>query len=336
MQRVPRYFASLITLCVLTASVIAQTPPSVGGGILIFGRVYLPDGKPASRVKVFLETSTGMLRDTVCDDNGNYDFRSVTAGRYRLKATNPDAPEQFSDPAESDSTRSFANRVQIHVYLRLPLENKKERINAGVIHANEAAIPKSARKAFEQGVKSRQENRPQQAIAQFNQALEIYPRYFQALTERGTLLMEQKQLVQAKADFEQALQINEKYAAALRGLGYCELQEQQFGPAVSHLERAFALEPNVPLTLLLLGYGNLSLGHYEAAKQCLYEALRQDAVGTSRAHVYLGEIFAHEKNFKAAADEVRAYLKIKPEAADAAQLQKLESEWRKNADRLPQ
>ncbi len=309
----------------------AQLPPSGGGGFLIFGRVHLPDGKPAPKARVYIEASTGMTREAICDDSGNYEIRGMTAGRYRVKATNPTAPDQFSDPAESDSTRSYSNRVQINVYLRLPLAEPKQNLNPGTINADDAAIPKAARKAYEQGLKLQKEKQPQQALAQFNQALELHPNYFQALVERGELLMQHNKLAEAEADFARALKLNGKSASAWRGIGYCQLQQKNFVAAVTNLENAFVLEPNVPLTLLLLGYGNLSLNRYEPAKQCLQEALRLDATSAARAHVYLGEIFAHEQKFKEAAEELGRYLKLKPDAADAKQLKELETQWRGKA-----
>ena len=215
------------------------------------------------------------------------------------------------------------------MYLRLPLN--KANLNPGTINADDAAVPKPARKAYEQAVKLQKEKHPQEALAQFNQALELYPNYFQALTERGDLLMQQNKMAEAEADFTRALQLNAKYAPAWRSIGYCQLQQKKFAAAVTNLENAFALEPNVPLTLLLLGYGNLSLNRYEEAKQCLQEALRIDAGSATRAHVYLGEIFAHEQKFKDAADAIGRYLKLKPDAADAKQLKELEVHWRSKA-----
>jgi tetratricopeptide (TPR) repeat protein len=199
-----------------------------------------------------------------------------------------------------------------------------------VVSAAEAAqnIPKAARKAFEQGLKLQKENQADKALAQFNEAIKLYPDYFQALTERANLLMTRNQLQEASTDFERSIGLNPKYAPALRGLGYCQLQQKQFAAAVANLERAYALAPNVALTLMLLGYGNLSLGHYEPAKQCLQEALRLDAASAARAYVYLGEIYAHEQNFKEAADSVQRYLQLKPQAADAAHLKQLEAQWR--------
>ncbi|HZS08883.1 MAG TPA: tetratricopeptide repeat protein [Blastocatellia bacterium] len=304
-----------------------------GGGFTVFGRVSLPDGKPAARVKVVLEGPRGMARDTITDDQGNYEIRGMTAGKYRVTATNPNAPEQYSDPAESDSNRAYSNRVQINIYLRLPVQGDKTNLNPGTVNAAEAAqnIPKPARKAYEQGIKLQKENRAEQALAQFNQAIELYPEYFQALTDRANLLMQQNKLVEAETDFERALRLNSKYPPALRGIGYCQIQQKKFPAALGNLEKAYSLEPNVPLTLLLLGYTNLSLERYEEAKQCLQQALKLGPESAARAHVYLAEVFVREQKFKEAADEIRQYLKVKPDATDAQHLKELESQWRARA-----
>ena len=97
-----------------------------GGGFVVFGRVSLPDGKPARRVPVYIETGTGLKRDTLTNEEGNYEFRGLTSGRFRVWATNPDVPEQYTDPAQSDASRSYNNRLQIDVFLRLPLHKDKD------------------------------------------------------------------------------------------------------------------------------------------------------------------------------------------------------------------
>lgn len=248
------------------------------GGFVIFGRVNLPNGRPAStRVKVFIEGMNGLRRDALSDDQGNYEIRGISGGRYRIHATNPDAPDQYCDPIEADTNRAYSNRLQVDINLKLPLHKERKDANPGIVSVSETTqnVPKSARKAYEEALKLQKENRADQALARFNQAIEHYPEYFQALTERANLLMDRNQLTEAAADFERALRLNEKYVPALRGLGYCQIQQKQFEAAVSNLERAFVMEPKVPLTLLLLGYGNLSLGRHEPAKQCLEEACEE-------------------------------------------------------------
>ena len=323
-------WATIATIFFFLCSGLAATAEGQGGGITVFGKVSLPDGQPAARVWVKVEMSSGLKRDMLTDDFGRYEMRGLSAGRYQVSATNQDAPAQFSEPAASDSTRSFSNRVQIDVYLRLPMPHAAPPNKPGTISVAEAAqnIPKAARKAFEQGLKLQKENQVEKALSEFDQAIQTYPGYFQALTERGNLRMARNQFAEANADFTAALKANEKHTPALRGLGYCQLQQKQFAAAIANLERAYAAAPEVGLTLMLLGYANLSVERYEPARQCLQEALRLDAKGAARAHVYLGEILAHEQKFTEAADAVRAYLKLKPDAADAAQLKALEAQWR--------
>jgi tetratricopeptide (TPR) repeat protein len=326
---------ALISLALLfNGSSIAGNAFQQGGGFVIFGRVRLPDGHPAkARMKVYIEALNGLRRDVLSDDSGNYEIRGMSGGRYRVYAVNPDAPEQYCDPIEADTNRAYSNRLQVDINLKLPLLKEKKDANPGIVSVAEATqnVPKPALKAYEQGLKLQKENKGDQALTAFNQAIELYPEYFQALTERANLLMGRNQLNEAAADFELALRLNEKYVPALRGLGYCQIQQKQFETAVSNLERAFVMEPKVPLTLLLLGYANLSLGRNEPAKQCLEEALKLGPESAARAHVYLAEVFANEQKFKEAADSIRRYLTLKPDAADAASLRKMESDWRARA-----
>lgn len=327
-------FALISMSLLLGDSSIAGNTFRQGGGFVIFGRVRLPDGRPAkARMKVFIEALNGLRRDALSDDSGNYEFRGMSGGRYRVYAVNPDAPEQYCDPIEADTNRAYSNRLQVDINLKLPLHKEKKDANPGIISLSEATqnIPKPALKAYEQGLKLQKENKGDQALTAFNQAIDLYPEYFQALTERANLLMGRNQLNEAAADFERALRLNEKHVPALRGLGYCQIQQKQFEVAVSNLERAFVMEPKVPLTLLLLGYANLSLSRYEPAKQCLVEALKLGPESAARAHVYLAEVFAHEQKFKEAADSIRRYLALKPDAADADGLRKMESGWRARA-----
>jgi tetratricopeptide (TPR) repeat protein len=317
---------NLMAICFWLVTLVATVNSQ--GGITIFGRVFLPDGQPANRARVRVEMANGFNREVISQDDGRYEIRSVQAGRYQLFATNPEAPEQFSERAESDSTRSYAGRLQVDLYLRLPVPPETRNFNPGVVDVTLTSVPQVARKAYEEGVKLQKGNQPDKALVQFNQAIDAYPAFFQALTERANLRLARNEYAPATTDFQRALELNAKYAPAWRGLGYCQLQQKQFNQAVANLERAYAAEPTVGLTLMLLGYANLSLNRYEPAKQCLEEALRLDAKGAARAYVYLAEVLAHENKFKEAADHVKTYLKQHANAPDARQLKELEAQWR--------
>ena len=303
-----------------------------GAGFIIFGKVYTPDGRPAqSRIKIFAEGPQGMQRDTLSDDDGNYEIKNLNRGRYRLTAINPNDKEQYVDPIEADTNRSYSNRLQVDILLKYPLHNPdRMNVNPGVVNVDDAqaGVPKAARKAYDDGLKYQKANLADQALTSFTEAINLHPKYHQAITERSNLLLQRNQLDDAEAGFKSALTINVKYAPALRGLGACHLQQKRFKEALPYLENAFVLDPNQPLTLLLLGYANLSLDRYEEAKQCLQQALKLGPTVAGRAHVYLAEVHAHDKNFKEAADSIKTYLKLKPDASDATHLRELETQWR--------
>jgi tetratricopeptide (TPR) repeat protein len=331
-----RCFAQIcfaFVLCFVTNVAHAQLPPNGGGGFLIFGRVHLPDGKPAPKARVYIEASSGMTREAICDDSGNYEIRGMTSGRYRVKATNPAAPDQFSDPAESDSTRSYSNRVQINIYLRLPLAEQKENLKAGVVHAAEVAqnIPPAARKAYELGLKFQKENQADKALPQFQQAVDLYSGYFQALTARGNLLLQRNQILEAATDFDQALKLNARYAPALRGMGLCMLQTQHPAEAVELLTQSAEIEPGEALTHMFLGFALTGANQLPRAESSLRKALKLDAARAARAHAYLADLYARENKFAEAADELHQYLTAQPNAPDAAKLKAMEAEWRAKA-----
>lgn len=281
-------------------------------------------------MKVFLEGSNGIQRDILTDDDGNYEFRQLTRGRYRIYAINPGVPEQYCDPIEADTNRSYANRLQVDINLKVPLHKADANAKAGTVSVAEARqdIPRSARKAYDEGIKLQKANRTDEALAQFNDAIDLYPGYFQAVTERANLIMQRGSLADAEAGFLRALELNHEYAPALRGIGYCQIQQKKYAAAVSYLEKAFVLDPNEPLGLLLLGYANMSMGRYEEARQCLQQALRLGPQVATRAHVHLAEVHAKQQNFQEAADAIRTYLRLKPDASDAKQLKELETQWR--------
>jgi Flp pilus assembly protein TadD len=304
------------------------------GGLTLLGRVYLPDGQPASRAKVRVEVVNGFAREVLSDDQGNYEFRGVVAGRYRMMATHPDQPELVTEPAESDSTRSYANQLQIDLYFRLPPEGASRSIPPGTIDVRQmtgvAELPTATRKALQEARRHLEARDWEKARRQLDRVIRLTPTLVSAWVERGQVGIEQQRLEDAARDFAEARRIDPQVAAAHRGLGLCFLQRGQFEEAVGSLERAYALAPQDAPTLLLLGYGNLSLARVDLARQCLEEALRLDPRGALRAHVYLGQVKALAGDFAGAIASLRRYFDAQAvPPLDAARLRALEADWQR-------
>lgn len=297
----------------------------------IYGHVRLPDGSPASRVTVTIASQEGLNRQVFSDDMGRYEIRDLPRGRYFLRASNPAAPDQFTDPVEADTARSYGGRILVHIFLRKrPTPESSEEHRQAVISVAEAAqrIPKDAQKAFDRGLKYRSENKPERALESFSRAVDLYPGYFQAFAERGHLRIGLGQTPQAATDFAEALKLDARHEPALRGSGMCKFQQGKFAEAAAELEAAVAIDPSRAKSHLFLGLSDLALDRHDAARAALEQALSLDPTGSVRARVYLANLYLKENQLEKAAAELRAYLAAVPDAPDAAKLRALEEQLR--------
>ena len=307
------------------------TSPSQGG-FTVLGTVSLADGKPAPRVKVKLSSMRGLNVEVQTDDQGRYQFFNIPGGRYQLTAFNPVDPTYRSEATEADTSRTSGNRLIVHLSMRLPPEAKPA-AGPGVVSVAEATqrVPKEAKKAYEQGLKQKADKQLDRAIESFGRSVQLFPDYFQAFTGRGEAYVAQNRGAEAAADFERALQINGEYGPALRGAGYCRLEKQQFAEAAAYLDRAVMVGPDDVDAHLFLGIANLSLDRREPAGQALRRALKLDAERAVTARVYLADLYARERRYGEAAEELRLYLKARPNAPNAARLRATEAELRARA-----
>jgi tetratricopeptide (TPR) repeat protein len=298
------------------------------------GRVSLPDDRPATRARVKISNQTDITREAVTNDNGRFEFADLPPGVYYLSATSLADSALASEQVEADTTRTALSVLNINLFLREPGGAAVPQPSGPtVISLAEVGqkVPKDAQKAFRQGIKLKNERRLDDAGSEISRAIELYPEYFQALTERGDIYVQQRRLKDAAEDFARALKVNPRYASALRGAGYCKLEGGEFAEAVRYLEQSASLDPSNASTYLLAGIANLELGRRQAARDALQQALKIDPVRAVRAHIYLANLLAREGHYKEAADELHLYVEAAPSAPDAAEMSRVEERWRERA-----
>jgi tetratricopeptide (TPR) repeat protein len=310
-------------MTLLGAALFAQT---TGGAYVIYGRVSLPDGGAASRVQIDVSGPLGFKRTVMTDDTGQYVVNDVPRGRYSLAATNPDVPEQYSERADVELTRYSSQRVAVNLYLRsgTKVTSGKESASTGVSVAEASQhVPKAAQKEYEKGIKLGGNQQFDKALISFNRAVELFPEYFQAITQRGHLRVSMGQFAEAEKDFTSALELNPQYEPALRGMGICRIREGKYADALRDLEQAVTLEQRDSSAYLFLGFANVSLDRRAEARAALQRALALDAVGSARAHVHLANLDLRENRNQEAAAELETYLAQVPNAPDAEKLRAL-------------
>ncbi len=327
MNRFPS-FAALLALLVLGTGL-----PSALGQLTvytIYGQVQQPDGKPAGRVAVEITSSSGYARQVMTNDQGQYEVPGLAGGRYRLTATHPDDPTLVSDPVETDISRAPVPRVMVHLFLRSSADAPGKSKEGSVVSVPEMAqtAPKDAQKAYEKALEQKVKGDLTRASEEVAKALVLFPEYFQAMTLRGELLIRQGKTAEALADFSNALKINPDFGPALRGAGFCKLQQRKVAEAALDLERALRLNPLDSDAHLYYGIATLALDRKIEARQSLEQALHLAPDGAVSAHVYLANLEAAEGRFRAAADQLAAYLVLRPDAPNAGKLKLQETEWR--------
>jgi tetratricopeptide (TPR) repeat protein len=266
------------------------------------------------------------VRQVFSDAAGRYEIPDLPRGRYYLSAVNPADPEQYSESVEADVSRLSASRIAANIYLRssVKIELAKEGRSAGITVAEVSQrVPREAQKAMEKAVRLRANQKLAEALAMLNRAVEIYPDFFQAITERGHLRITMGRLAEARKDFAQALEINGNYAPALRGAGICEFAEGNHAMAIRDLRRTISEEPRDAIAHLFLGLANVGLNRSDAARAALQKALSLDPKNCVRAHVHLANLDLKENRHLEAAAELEAYLAAVPNAQDAERLRLL-------------
>src|SRR5215472_3944517 len=201
-------FACCLLLCIAFAASAQQGPmPKPPRLFTITGQVSLPNGMPASGVVVRLVTRAGIPREAFTTDAGRFEFGGMDEGGYTLTATSLSDPNLSSDTVVTDTTRTSTDNLTVNLILRD--NGSTERKTPGVIRADdvEQKIPKDARKAFMQGLKLKESKDYDRALTNLSHAIDLFPDYYQALSERGDILVMKRKIDEALADFASALKI---------------------------------------------------------------------------------------------------------------------------------
>ena len=329
--------AFLLTIfsCITCQAQISESRlPSPPRLATIYVQVSLPNGRPAGGAIVTLTPNSGVPRKGFTSDSGRLEFPGMPEGQYKLTATSTSNENLTSDIVEANPGRMAQGNLTVQLLLRDRSDYKRD-TKRGVIRVgeNEQKIPKEAHKAFQQGVKLKQEGERDKALVRFSKAIELFPEYFQAFSERGDLYVIQRKLTEAATDFAEALRIDPQYGPALRGSGYCKLEKKEFARAIDDFERSISAEPENANTYLLLGIAYLELDRREPARRALQKALSFSTQYVPRAHIHLANLYALEHQYQQAADEIRLYLDAEPAAPDAKEMREMETKWRARAAR---
>ncbi|HUI06133.1 MAG TPA: tetratricopeptide repeat protein [Verrucomicrobiae bacterium] len=166
------------------------------------------------------------------------------------------------------------------------------------------------------GIALQRAGKIQEAIANYQQALQVTPDDALTHYNLGTALAEAGQVPEAIAQYEQAVQIQPDFAYAHNNLGLALAKLGRTPEAIAQYEQALRYLPDVPETHNNLGNALFQTGKIDEAIRHYEEALRLNP-GYAEAHSNLGNALLSVGRIPDAIGHCQQALKINPDDAEA-------------------
>ena len=192
------------------------------------------------------------------------------------------------------------------------------------VSATTLNAPKAARKAFEKGQELLKKNKPADAREEFEKAVQIDQAYAAAWCELGKLQVEFGDADMARGSFRVALKSDPKFLSPYLELSMLALNEKKWQETADLTDQVLKLDAfDYPQAYLFNAAAKYNMQEVDAAQKSIVEADRLDTRHQfpEVAHLY-GAILQYKKDYQGAVLQYRAYLKMAPNADDAATVKK--------------
>ena len=165
-----------------------------------------------------------------------------------------------------------------------------------------------------------------QAIANYQRALQNNPRDVRIYIYLSTLLESRGEWQQAEDACQKALQIQPDYAPAANDLAYLMLEHGgNVNVALSLAQTARRGLPDLPNTADTLGWAYYTQGVYNAAIDLLREAVKGNPQSPTY-HYHLGMAYWRANNYPMARKQLEYTLHLSPNYSEASEIKKVLSE----------
>ena len=212
----------------------------------------------------------------------------------------------------SASDQAMANLV----VLMKPLSAKNDSRAPG----GQFVLAPRAEKEVENGLADLRSEKFDSAEKHLEKAVQMAPGNPYVNYVMGMIYLMSKQMAQAKPFLEKSVSIDPKQPPALLALGTVRFQTQDYAGAIQVLEQAVQLDPTSWKAEWMLAGSYLRQRDYAKARDYAEKALQVGKQDAAQVQVILGEALAGLGERKEAADTFEEYLRLHPQAPDAARI----------------
>jgi Flp pilus assembly protein TadD len=324
-----------------------EFPDAMPRVFFLSGRVRLADGTPPPAAALIERVCNGVVRpETYTDSKGNFSFQ--------LGGQNPGVfmdASVGSDPFSADTGlvpiggRGLNERDILGCEIRanlpgflsdsitLVFRGTLDDPDIGIIHLRRlekvegftfsvttAQASKDARRAYEKALDEIKKRKWLQAEKELVKAVKSHPKYAVAWNELGRVYQQQNKLDDATRAYGEAILADSKFISPYGQLALLAVFQQKWEEAVEHTSKMLKLNPYVGSDI----YFYSALAHYnmqnvDVAWDHAQEAAKLDKQRKNpRINYLLGALLAQKGDYEAAAENLRIYLQLSPNAPDRA------------------
>ena len=319
----------IVVLLACSGSAIAQ-------GHTIRGKVRNTAGVNVGRTSVTLERNGAMVEQTVTNNEGDFTFSGLTDTSYTVvvSALDYDRASESVDFVRSIGSNEPGELRTVEITLVMKTGVRPPRAGINFVQN----VPESALAAYEAGLKHAREKRVAEAIASYQDAIKLFPTYFNAHLTLANELAKQGKFQEAITSLDAARTANPKDDRVYDLFARVMMQQRKYAMAARIYAEAASLNPGEPQYLLsqataLIEQSNLitvaagstaaaaeerSFALLEAEKILLQVTKQDDKLAD--VHLQLARVYERKGEHPKAATELERYLRKAPNAKNADQI----------------
>lgn len=309
-----------------------------GGRHTIQGRIFFPSGRRADApgLLVKLESVMNAPLTIFTDTSGAFAFKNLIPGSYSIVIEGNEDYETMREPVYIDDPGSSSVRgrsvasssgrtITVPIYL---IPKHKTAAKPGVINAVLASAPKPAADFYRAALESSRAGDHKKAVEQLKSALAVYPQFPLALNELGVQYLFLAQPNDAAAALAEAVKLSPDEITPRLNYGIALLNQNKFAASEEQLRLVVGKNDSLATAHMYLGISLARQRKLDEAEKELLLAITKSSSGVALAHRYLGGVYWAKKDYQKAADQLELYLKLMPNAADAARTREEIAKWR--------
>ncbi len=317
-------------------TVYSRSPSTRERPIPVRGRVVLESGiVPSEPVKIEMICGSTIWPSGYSDSKGRFGVGSSPAPEANQDASIADPGNLGTSPSFTPvgerrscdlrasmsgyssgvvvlSNRSLTPGTDIGPVVLHPTTN----VEGTTISATALAAPKQAQKALDKGREAARRRKWDDAAAQFEKAVSLYPKHASAWYELGRVRQRQENPAAAREAYLKAIEADPVYVPPYVPLAHLFLAGQNWQDAVKMADEAIRLDPvNFPESFYFSSVGYLYLRRFDAAETRARRGLQFDeSHHLPKLYQVLGTALIHRRNYTGALEALSTYLELDPAA----------------------